>query len=59
MWVALLPTKDCTEAAIKRITKAAKLESGHRLYALRIDRDGEFNASSLNAYSTELGVRAS
>lgn len=33
MWVALLPTKDCTEAAIKRITKAAKLESGHRLYA--------------------------
>ncbi|RLM58833.1 hypothetical protein C2845_PM18G06050 [Panicum miliaceum] len=56
MWVALLPTKDGAAAAIKRIQAAAELEIGNKLRVLCTDRGGEFTASSLNDYCTELGV---
>jgi hypothetical protein len=57
MWTALLPTNDCTGAAIKRIQAAAELESGQKLRILRTHRGGEFIAASLSTYCIELGVR--
>jgi transposase InsO family protein len=57
MWVVLLPTKDGTPAAIKRVQAAVERKSSKKLRTLRTDRGGEFTANHFNDYFTELGVQ--
>ena len=44
MWIALLPSKDATATAIKRIQAAVERKTRKLVRTLRIDRGGEFLA---------------
>jgi len=56
MWIALLPSKDGTAAAIKRIQAAAEWKAGKPVRALRTDRGGEFLAGDFEQFCIDLGV---
>ena len=57
MWLRLLATKDEAQDALKKFQARAELESGQRLKALRTDRGGEFNSTSLGEYFADQGVQ--
>jgi hypothetical protein len=57
MWVELLPSKDCTPAAIKRIRAVAEMQSGHKLSSLRTDRGREFTSADFTDHLVSTGVR--
>jgi transposase InsO family protein len=56
MWISLLPSKDVTATAIKRVQAAAECKTGKKVLALRTDREGEFLAHHFEKYCAELGI---
>jgi hypothetical protein len=57
MWVALLPSKDCTPEAIKVLRAQAEAASGQSLSYLYTDCGGEFTSHDFNKNCAETGVR--
>jgi hypothetical protein len=57
MWAVLLPSKDATVDAIKKVQAKAEKESGHKLQVLRIDNGGKFTVAEFAAYYTDEGIK--
>jgi IS30 family transposase len=57
MWVVLLPSKDASVDAIKKVQAKAEKESGHKLRVLRTDNGGEFTVAKFAAYCTDEGIK--
>jgi transposase InsO family protein len=57
MWAVLLPSKDATADAIKKVQDEVEKESGHKLRVLRTDNGGEFTVAEFAAYCANEGIK--
>jgi transposase InsO family protein len=57
IWAILLPSKDATVDAIKKVQAEAEKESGHKLWVLRTDNGGEFTVAEFAAYCANEGIK--
>jgi hypothetical protein len=57
MWVAQLPSKDCTPEAIKVLRAQAKVVSGQSLSFLCMGHGREFTSQDFNKHCAKMGVR--
>ena len=57
MWITLLRSKDEALNVLQKIQKAAELESGHQLKAIRTDRGGEFTSREFAEHCERHGIK--
>jgi transposase InsO family protein len=57
MWAVLLPSKDATVDAIKKVQAATEKESGHKLPMLHADNDNEFTIIEFPASCADEGIQ--
>jgi hypothetical protein len=56
MWAVLLPSKDATVDAIKKVQATTEKESGHKLPMLHADNDNEFTIIEFPASCADEGI---
>jgi hypothetical protein len=57
MWAVLLPSKDASTDAIKKVQAEVEKESGHKLWVLRTNNGGEFTVAEFAAYCVDEGIK--